>query len=141
MGASGDGALEVTLGGVDATTVLAMSGGWRRNFTLTQSSLVTVQFIFEMQSSATFEADEESQAMVRIDATLFTFDKLVGGGLVNFKTNSTPTVLLSAGTHEVIFGLYLNKKTFTDESAFFWLDSVLVTRVCPPATAPFRAPV
>jgi hypothetical protein len=141
MGASGDGALEVTLGGVDARTVLAMSGGWRRNFTLAQTSLVTVQFTFKMQASATLEIDEESQAMSRIDANLSTFDKLAGGGLVNFKTTTMSTVLLSAGIHEVVFGLYLNKKTFTDETAFFWLDSVLVTQVCPPAAAPIRAPI
>jgi hypothetical protein len=57
MGASDDGTLKVTLGGVDATTVRVMSGGGRGLFT----SLVTVQFELNMQS--------ERQAMVRIDGT------------------------------------------------------------------------
>jgi hypothetical protein len=63
LGASGDGAL----GGIETTSILNMSGGWRRTFTPVGSALPTVQFTFNMESTAEVESDEESQATVRIN--------------------------------------------------------------------------
>jgi hypothetical protein len=63
LGASGDGAL----GGIDTTSILNMSGGWRRTFTPAGSASATVQFTFNMESTAEVESDQESQATVRID--------------------------------------------------------------------------
>src|SRR6266571_4469859 len=37
-----NGALQVSLGGIDATQVLGMSGGWRRTFTLAQAGVARV---------------------------------------------------------------------------------------------------
>jgi hypothetical protein len=139
MGANGDGALDVNLGGADNSVVYKMSGGWRKRFNLAQAALVTISFSFKLVMKDAFEPDEYSEVMVSVGGTEYVFDRQADGGTIGFKT-ITFSATLPAGPHMVVFGLYLNKKTYSDECAHLYLDWVKVTQACPGPVAP-KAPM
>lgn len=143
------GRLRVVLGGLDNTTVLNMSGGWRRTFSLTAPQRVVLSFRYLMVQAANYEPDESSQVLVTID------NRRVG-------TNGTPVVaqlvgngnggpnqstgwvaveldlgVLAAGVHTLTLGGLNTKKTFGDETTTVRLDDV-IARTLANATPPQR---
>ena len=131
------GGLQVALGGVDSATVLGMSGGWQRGFTLTEPTEVTFSFRYNLTQAATFESDEFSQAMVSIDGVLYGngpndyIAQIVGDGnsgspqSTGWQTFQFTPGTLSAGTHTLAIGAYNNKKTYVDETTELLIDDVL----------------
>jgi hypothetical protein len=127
------GGLRATVGGVDDATVLNMSGGWRRSFSLSTGSLVTLRFDFNLTQTPDYEADEASDMLSQIDGQPATGQShIVGNGNGGTPRTSGPisrTVdlgCLAAGTHSVTLGLRNNKKTLANESTTLLLDNVAV---------------
>ncbi len=131
------GGLQVTLGGIDATTVLGMSGGWQRSFTLTGPTEVTFSLKYNLTQAANYESDEFSQALVSVDGVLYGngpndyFAQLVGDGnggspiTTGWQTFELAAGTLSAGTHTLAIGAYNNKKTAADETTELRIDDVV----------------
>ena len=134
------GALRVSLGGINNADVLNMSGGWSRSFTLEAAGQVTVTLRYQLTQASDYEPDEISQALLSIDNTLFGVGsndflaRIVGNGnggnaqttgfvVVNISTGS-----LAAGPHTLTIGGFNNKKTFANESTEMLIDNVEVRR-------------
>jgi hypothetical protein len=134
------GAVNVNLGGMDEADIVGMSGGWRRSFTLPAAAQVTLSFRYNLAESGNFEADEFGQVNASIDGVLFGqvpgADHFVqfpgngeGGGVRTIGWHN-PTVnlgTLSAGTHVLTIGGFVNKKTAANEIMTATIDDVLVT--------------
>jgi hypothetical protein len=137
------GALRVMVGGVNGSTIVNMSGGWRRSFTLASPSPVALSFRYNLTETAEYETDEFSQMLFSLDGVLYGFPpndyiaQVVGGGPtttgwqqveINFGT-------LAAGTHTLAFGAFNNQKSRANESAEVLLDDVLLTGGTAPSAA------
>ncbi|MEI6236688.1 MAG: hypothetical protein WCT04_26825 [Planctomycetota bacterium] len=134
-GVSG-GALGVHLGGRDSSSVLGMSGGWRKTFTLTAPEHLVLTFAIKVTQSSEYEEDEFSEALVMVDDALMGSDghdylaQVRGDGnggpevSSGWKTVSFALGEMSAGTHTVTLGAYNNKKTATNEFTDAWIDDV-----------------
>jgi hypothetical protein len=133
---AGNGVLEVTLGGQDGATVQNMSGGWSRTFTMAAEALVSVEFYYNLNQSADYEADEISQVLLSIDGELKgvplgnVVAQIVGDGdggspistgWILFERNLG---VLSAGTHEVTIGAFNSRKTDANEVTTLYIDNV-----------------
>ncbi len=130
------GALKVSLGGLNNTTVLNMSGGWSRSFTLASPSTLTLSFRYNLTQSANYEADEFSQMLVSFDGQLYGtvpndyVARIVGngnGGSVistgwQLFTVTIPNV--PAGSHTLTLGGFNNRKNRFDESTDILIDDV-----------------
>jgi glucose/arabinose dehydrogenase len=138
------GGLKVTLGGIDDTTVLGMSGGWRRSFTLSSAGPVTLSFRYKLTQTSEYERDELSDVLVRVDAMHpgtggnDYVARIAGNGnggpalttgwqLFNVNLGS-----LATGTHTLTVGGYNNKKTFNNEVTEVLIDDVIVSSTGPP---------
>ena len=138
-GCSG-GALKVTVGGITDTQVLNMSGGWQKEFQVTESGDVTLSFRYKLTLSAEYEADEFGQALVSVDGALYGeapndyLYQINGNG-----TGGSPDTSgwqrfvvnlgsLGLGPHTLILGGYNNKKTWNDETTEVLIDDVLITK-------------
>ena len=131
-----DAYVRVALGGVDGADIDDMSGGWSVDFTLPSSSEVTLDFLHRIWADDSFEPDECYQFMVSLDGTVvqdngndyFYYDC---GGAENLPwySENVDLGLLAEGTHTLTFGGYLNRKTYLDENAYFYLDDVTVNAV------------
>jgi hypothetical protein len=66
------GGLQVTLGGVDANPVSDMSGGWSLTFDLAaDESGVALAFRYKLDQSATYEYDEHTRMLVKVDGVQY----------------------------------------------------------------------
>ena len=132
------GALQITLGGIDKANILAMSGGWQRDFALSIPTEVVLSFRYNLIQTPDYEYDELSQILVSVDHILYgeaPNDYVVqiqgngnGGSSENtgwhlFEVNLG---ILEAGDHTLIIGAYNNKKTYYNESTEVLIDDVLV---------------
>ncbi len=121
--------LLVDLGGIDNSTVLGLSGGWRQSFELSQPATVTLSFSYRLTQLPNYEADERSELLVSIDDTVLRVASLSGNGnggsiiTTGFQQFSRQ-VPLQAGTHTLTIGSFNNKKTFFDEVTFALIDDV-----------------
>ena len=67
-GYGSSGGLQVTLGGVDATAISGMSGGWSAALNLAAAENgVSLSFRYLLQQTATYEFDEYSRVLVKVD--------------------------------------------------------------------------
>jgi hypothetical protein len=138
------GSLKVQLGGLDNNTILNMSGGWSRAFSLASPANLTLSFRYYLVQAPHYEADEFSQALVSLDGQLHgllpnDFVARVAGdgnggpsistGWQQF-TVTIPNV--QAGMHTLRIGGFNNKKTFNDEITEIFIDDVVMTGASPP---------
>lgn len=144
------GGLRVLLGGVDDSTVVGMSGGWSRGFSLSSASLVRVSLRYRLVLQGTYEGDEFGKALVSIDGVLHSPDGT--GVLWQFWGDDPQTnvikdsgwrqavfdVSLSSGSHTVVVGGFNNKKTRKNEYMELFFDDVELI-VIPPESSLFSA--
>jgi len=137
-GVSG-GALSVSLGGVNSSTVNGMSGGWLRTFTLTSATQVVLRFNYNLTQSPEYESDEYSQMLLTINGVLYGeppndyLARVVGNGSggSNITTGWRSyqiTLNLPAGNHTLSIGAYNSKKNASNESTTALLDDVILFR-------------
>jgi hypothetical protein len=128
------GALVIEVGGFDNSKINGMSGAWRRSFSLMQDSAVEVSFTFKTDVSSNFDDPklEYAETLASMDGKLVYNRTTTPGETVDFTKSSIKIsgLRLSAGRHEMAFGLFLSQKTWSDEKATFWLRNVKVTRLC-----------
>jgi hypothetical protein len=132
------GALRVLLGGVDATTVTNMSGGWRLDFTLAQEQPVAVSFRFKITQTADYESDEVSEMLGSLNGVLIgpggVLASVAGNGnggtprSVGYQLVQGPLGTFPAGTYSLILGGFNNKKTLANESTEVLIDDLLLYR-------------
>jgi hypothetical protein len=134
------GALQVSVGGINDTAVLNMSGGFRASFTLAGSAHVLVSFDYNLTQTANYEADESSDVLLAVDGVLrgapLTLqdyvDRVVGDGdggnpvSTGWQAFSRNLGVLPAGTHTVTIGVFNNKKNATNESSTLLVDNARV---------------
>ncbi|MGD9212436.1 MAG: fibronectin type III domain-containing protein [Desulfobacteraceae bacterium] len=134
-----DGNLLVTLGGVDRSDIFnGISGGWSQNFTLAAETSINIALNYRQVHYGDFEPEECSQALVAVDGELL--NQQNGGFLEEYcglgdgnPTQDTgwrqfnETVVLSAGSHTLTMGGYLNQKTTTNELASLYFDDIVIT--------------
>jgi VCBS repeat-containing protein len=132
------GALRVVLGGINNTTITGMSGGWRRTFTLSAATALTLSFRYNLNQGADYESDEFSQVMASIDGVLKGVSpndyvaQVTGNGnggaaiTTGWQQVQISLGTLPAGTHTLILGGYNNKKNSATESTTILIDDVTV---------------
>jgi len=134
-GASGDGALEVTVGGIDNLDIHGMSGGWQKTFTLSsaQAGFVTITLTYQLEVSAKYESNEYGEVLSSVDGILFGdggndfVSKLSGNSgnnVVGYTTVTLQAGYLGQGDHTLAVGLHNNIKTYNDEKSWLRIDSV-----------------
>ena len=151
-GVDGTPALQVSLGGIDGTDIgdPGMSGGWESSFTLVEPTRLTLSFLYRLDMSGSYEADEFAEVLVSLNdgarTTLFGpgrdfVDRLTGdGGSSIPRVVSEDTVTLDlgvqgAGTYTLTLGGRNNQKTTTSENTILTFDDVSLD------AAPFHAPL
>jgi hypothetical protein len=155
-GYNGTGGLQVTLGGVDATALSGMSGGWSYTLNLAAAeSDVKLAFRYKLDQTATYEFDEYTRLLVKVDGIQYGraaknyVDHIGGDGSSSQGNSSTylPTTdwqqhqiflgNLAAGSHTILLGGYNNHKDAADESTTATIDDVVITsgNPAPVATA------
>jgi hypothetical protein len=129
---NGDGIVRVALGNIDNTTRVGISGGWVRNFTVSEAGNGTLDFDWRQIQSPDFESNEFTQVLVKVDGTTFTVDTIFGNGNGGPDRDSGPQSAtinlgtLSAGTHTITIGGFVNQKTFSNEFVDVYFDDVVV---------------
>ncbi len=145
-GYGASGGLQVALGGVDSNAITGMSGGWSYSLNLPAPETgVRLSFRYKLSQSATYEFDEYSRVLVRVDGVQYgrgakNYVDHVGGDGSSSQGNSSsylPTTDwqqvelyvggLAAGDHTIVLGGYNNKKNASDESTTIVIDDVLLT--------------
>ena len=134
------GGLVVKLGGINATHILNMSGGWRRTFTLPAQQRVTASVRIRLDQTPQYETDEFSQALLAIDNRLASnvtgqsfLLQLRGNGnggvrlLSGWRQITVDLGVLAAGAHNLTIGGFNNKKTYFDERTDIYIDDVVLT--------------
>jgi hypothetical protein len=132
-GSFSGGGLRISVGGIDDTTVVGMSGAWVRLFNVTAQQRLTLSFDFIMTLTPEYEADESSETLVQLDTGAPTVQaRIVGdgnGGAVQTTGPLSRQVDLgcvSTGFHAVLIGVRNSKKTLTNESTTLLLDDIAV---------------
>ena len=136
-GGSG-GCLNVRLGGVDATTVTNMSGGWVYTFNLaTAQTGVSLNLRYRLAMPSAYIYDEYSRVQVSLDGTLYGRGSKNyvdhTGGDANFAHDTDWLQVsiyfgdLSAGSHTLILGGFSNKKTNSTKITDIYFDDVVLS--------------
>jgi len=131
------GALRVALGGRNYSDILGMSGGWETTFSLSAPAPVTLSFRYNLTQNVAYEADEFSQVLVMVDATLYGVapndyvTQISGGGSTGWLLFQLDLGTLPAGDHILTIGGYNNKKTYFNESSVILIDDVVVAAAAP----------
>jgi hypothetical protein len=132
------GALHVSLGGIDNTAILGMSGGWRTTFSLSAPTKVLLYVRGSLTQSPDYSSDERSQLLVSVDGVLMgappnDFQAQIVGDGRGGSARSTGWRLftlnlgtLDPGPHTLVIGGYNNKKTSSNESTTVLIDDVLL---------------
>jgi hypothetical protein len=145
------GNLQVNLGGVDDKTIVGISAGWRRDFTLPQNASVVININYRMSMSADYDNDEYLQVLCSIDGVLV--GPTIGTDYIaqvtgNDVTNSSSfwiklrPITLQAGNHRLIVGAFNNKKTSATKISRVFFSNVQLSyqAILPPMKAPVRPP-
>ena len=135
-------ALQITLGGIDATTVTNLTGAWQTTFTLTQTALTIIAFDYNLSQTPNYEANESSRVLLSLNGTLLGrpfdsfIDQVTGDGdggpnlTTGWKTFSRNLGRLTPGTYTLAIGGLNNQKNASNESTTILLDNLLLqTRV------------
>lgn len=133
------GALQVNLGGIDEAEIENMSGGWRRDFTVTEPGKLVLSFRYNLTQSEDYERNELSQVLVTVNGELFgqapnNYVSQVSGNGVRGGLESTGWQLfhvglgtLQAGNHSITIGGYNNGKNRPTESTNILIDEVRIS--------------
>jgi hypothetical protein len=132
------GALRVSLGGVNETDVVGMSGGWTVSFTLTEAQEVGLSFRHRVTQTPDYESDERSESLASVNGALLgpggVLAQVVGNGnggssiTTGFLLFQQSLGVLPAGTHTIVLGGFNNQKTTASESTQIVIDDVIVYR-------------
>jgi hypothetical protein len=123
--------LEVTVGG-PAVSTPAMSGGWSKSFTVASAGAVDVSFKYSMTTNDGIDPGEWVEVLVAIDSALYGLSpndyvqRIEGGGNQVEVTRSFTTSSLTAGTHTIKLGAYMNGATSASEVGAVTFDDVSV---------------
>lgn len=132
------GALRVLLGGINNTLINGMSGGWRRTFTLSAPTALTLSFRYNLDQGADYENDEFSQVLASVSGVLMgapPVDYVAqvagngnGGSAIGtgWQIVAMPLGTLPAGTHTLILGGYNSKKNSASERTTILVDDVTI---------------
>ena len=144
--------LEVTLGGIDFNRITGMSGGWYRDFSLPQRSIVEIRVNYELIMSTAYERDEFTQALCSVDGILVgstpTVDYIGQAFGQGARTTSSwvklNNVTLNSGNHRIIIGGFNNEKTEFLEQSMVRFRNVIIdytpVTVAAPVKVPTKAP-
>ena len=138
--------MQVTLGGVDANTISGISGGWSYTLNLAAaSSGVKLTFRYKLDQTASYNFDEYSRVLVKLDGTQNGrgsknyIDHLGGDGSSTQGSSSSflPSTDwqqveiyvgdLAAGSHTLVLGGYNNKKNLSTQTTTVTFDDVSLT--------------
>jgi hypothetical protein len=134
------GALQVTLGGVNNSTIRNMSGGWTLLFALSEETRAILSFRYQLTQSADYESDEVSQVLVAVDGVLRGTGssdfaaQVVGNGnggssiTTGWRLFQVDLGALAAGDHTIAIGGFNNKKTTSSERTTILIDEVRIAR-------------
>jgi len=151
------GGLQVSLGGVDATAITGMSGAWTYTLSLgAAESGVLLSFRYKLEQTATYEYDEYSRVMVKVDGIQYGrgvknyVDHVSGDGhsgtgdgtgnrnvfipTTGWQQHQVYLGDLGTGAHTIVLGGYNHKKNAADETTTLVLDDVVVTSGNPALT-------
>jgi Ca2+-binding RTX toxin-like protein len=130
-GGLNNGALQVTVGGVDNNTITDMAGIFFDTFNkASATSNIYLQLSYRHVHTAGFENNEFSYALYDLNGSTTILSTLVGDGNggpdmdTGWTTVTIDFGVLAAGNHTLSLGAYLNQKTIADEEAFVWFDDV-----------------
>jgi hypothetical protein len=128
----GKDAITVELGGINGTSIYNMSGGWSRRFTLLRRSDIVITIVFQLEIASNFESSEISQVLCSIDGTLVSngtvnyLAQILGDGdnnggnmVIGFQTIDVSVPDLAIGSHTIVVGGHLSRKTSSDEISWF----------------------
>ena len=140
--------LEVTLGGLDYNNINGMSGGWYRDFSLPQRSVVEIRLNFEIVMAKDYETSEFTQALCSVDGVLVGLSPTVGyvsqvygrGAVTTSGAVKLQNVTLNAGNHRIIVGGYNNAKTELNEKSMVRFRNVAVDYTPISVPVPVKAP-
>jgi len=136
-----NGGLEVTLGGVDDSDVVGISGAFERQFTMPGAGNVEVELRYRLTESGSYEATEFMQAVASIDGErlgplLGEFAAQIQGNgndgaarSTNWQTVTLTASGLAPGTHTLAVGGFNSAKTLADETTTIQIDDVRVRAV------------
>ena len=139
------GALRVDLGGVNATTITGMSGGWSRAFTTAEPLRVALALHYNLTQTPEYESDETSQILVAVDGQLrgiSTNDfvaQLAGDGnggparTTGWRAAVVDVGVLAAGSHTLAVGGWSSRKNAQNESTAALIDNLVLTGQALPA--------
>ncbi len=142
------GALQVLLGGLDGSNVSKMSGGWQRSFSLASATPLILSFRYQL-IAGNIDSDEWGQMLVSVDGVLrgvspndYVVQVIGNSGIITTGWQQVQIDLgtLSAGTHVLALGDYLNKKGSSNETVEVRIDDVQLpagtSAVAPSITTP-----
>ena len=135
-GFNGTGGLQVHTGG-DPPGSASSSGAWVRPFTLSADATVEFSLRYRLVANSGFENDEFATALAEIDGIRIgnaTGDSLFyiggngngGGDDDSGWLQESFTIPLSAGTHALGLGAFVNKSTVASEVADAYFDDVVI---------------
>lgn len=136
-GQHSQGALQITLGGIDKAEIRHLSGGWQRSFTVAGPTPadVSLRFRYNLTQTANYDPDEYSEVRATVGTQSLGDNghvaRLTGDGdggaaqTTGWQTFAT-TLQLAPGVHVLTLGGYNNKKTFPDEVTTILIDDVVV---------------
>ena len=128
------GVLSLELGGIDDSDVTDISGGFQQTFDLQEEREVTLSFQYTLTQAATYEADEYSEVLYKVDGgEAIALARITGDGN-NGGTQSTGAVtftvnlgVLGQGPHTITVGGFNNKKTIANESTSLVIEDFVVS--------------
>ncbi|MFC1762729.1 FG-GAP-like repeat-containing protein, partial [Planctomycetota bacterium] len=128
------GGLSVTLGG--AVIGSPVSGGWSKDFTVTESSLVLVSIRYRLDFYDGYEANEYGEAILEVDGTRYGSD--TNTSLVHYDGDGPVydsgwctyevEIELTAGDHTITVGAFNNDATSATEVMYAYFDDITVTQ-------------
>ena len=132
------GALSVFVGGQNNATVINMSGGWTRSFSLSNPQGLSLTFKINLAQASNYEPDEFSDALVTVDGAPLGNNGVLariagngnGGGIrsTGWLDVGVNLGVLAAGNHNITIGGFNNKKTFNNEVTRVLIDDVVLSR-------------
>ena len=137
-----NGALQVSLGGIDNNTIDNMSGAYQETFVLTDDMTnVTLDFAYRVLDAVTdgdpFDGGEDTQLFVDIDGVTYSntanpyFFEITGSAAgasydSGWQTISLNIGALGAGSHTISLGGNLARKTFASEEMQLRFDDLVM---------------
>jgi hypothetical protein len=128
-------ALYVCLGGIDNENIDGLSGGWRCRFNVPAdtSHQWMLSFSYRLQTHERYSKSEYTEVLATLDGALVpgplgaeAIDRLNGGGNTGWRSVRLSLGGLADGEHDLILGLYNNRKTHTDEVSELFIGNVRI---------------